>query len=269
MQKFAAHFKDKLPTDPPYDVAAEEFPEGIKVLYEPNGTVAADVVFIHGLTGDRERTWTHPKAEGPWPKLLLPQCLPDMRVLTFGYDAYIFRPRKAVSNNRISDHSADLLNALIEYRTAANSLARPIVFVVHSLGGILCKDAFLKSKNPFESRLRDLYESTNAIAFLGVPHSGSSLADLAKLPAAWLGRLTKANTKLLSVLRTESEILSRIHEEFVFALLGLRDIGRDVQVTCFYEALPTSPGGTIVRRGSATLPGYPAQSIHGDHRDIA
>ncbi|KAK3937091.1 hypothetical protein QBC46DRAFT_344910 [Diplogelasinospora grovesii] len=72
------------------------FPSGIKLLYSPE-TAAADIVFVHGLTGDREITWTARGASEPWPKALLPAELPTARVLTFGYDAYVAGWRGVVS----------------------------------------------------------------------------------------------------------------------------------------------------------------------------
>src|SRR5947208_4561939 len=50
------------------------FPDGVKVLHDcPDATV--DICFIHGLTGDRESTWTAHGKPAPWPKTLLPPKL--------------------------------------------------------------------------------------------------------------------------------------------------------------------------------------------------
>lgn len=83
------------------------FPDGIKVLWDcPNAAV--DICFVHGLTGDRESTWT---AEGQsilWPKTLLPSKFHKARILTFGYDAYIVR-KSVASSNWLIDHATNLL----------------------------------------------------------------------------------------------------------------------------------------------------------------
>ncbi|CAI4216052.1 unnamed protein product [Parascedosporium putredinis] len=80
------------------------FPAGIKLLHS-NPSAVVDIVFIHGLTGDRERTWTAKDASEPWPQALLPLKLNNIRVLAFGYDAYISDWKNVVSENRIRDHA--------------------------------------------------------------------------------------------------------------------------------------------------------------------
>jgi hypothetical protein len=104
-----------------------------------------DVLSVRGLTGDRERTWTHPDALKSWPEFLLPNGFPNARILTFGYDAYVVRKSGPATLNRIRDHATDLLNALARYRASKDCASRPIIIVAHSPGGLLCKDAVLLS----------------------------------------------------------------------------------------------------------------------------
>ena len=131
------------------------FPHGIKVWHDP-GEADVDIAFVHGLTGDRERTWTHPSASEPWPKTLLPLCLPSSRILAFGYDAYVTKREAAVSNQLV-DHSKDFLNSLTSLRDITESSGRPLILVGHSLGGVVCKDAVLQSRNNPEPHLRDVF----------------------------------------------------------------------------------------------------------------
>jgi protein SERAC1 len=74
------------------------------------------IIFIHGLTGDREKTWTTKGAVTPWPQTILPSKIPNARVLTFGYDAYVTDWRGMVSRNRIGNHSMNLLAAIATFR---------------------------------------------------------------------------------------------------------------------------------------------------------
>jgi hypothetical protein len=47
---------------------------------------------------------------------LLPSKVPNTRILSFGYNAYIANLEGVVSSNRIGDHARNLLNALTVYR---------------------------------------------------------------------------------------------------------------------------------------------------------
>lgn len=74
------------------------------------------IIFIHGLTGDQQRTWTAANAPGPWPLILLPSKLSNVRILTFGYDAYVTDWRGLVSENKIANHAMNLLTSTATFR---------------------------------------------------------------------------------------------------------------------------------------------------------
>src|SRR5947207_15904393 len=59
------------PHNPP---PLSSFPDGVDVLYDCSGA-AIDICFVHGLTGNRDSTWTAHGQSTPWPKKLLPPKL--------------------------------------------------------------------------------------------------------------------------------------------------------------------------------------------------
>ncbi len=63
--------------------------ESIKILYKGKEPIRADIVFVHGLTGNGLTTWE--KADTVWPRDLLPKVVPAARVITSNYDADIMR----------------------------------------------------------------------------------------------------------------------------------------------------------------------------------
>ncbi|KAL9043967.1 MAG: hypothetical protein Q9214_002865 [Letrouitia sp. 1 TL-2023] len=242
------------------------FPQGIKVWHNPS-EAEVDIVFIHGLTGDRERTWTHPSASQPWPMSLLPLHLPNSRILAFGYDAYVVQ-RGVAASNQLVDHSRDLLNALTALRDMTDTSTRHLILVGHSLGGLICKDAILQSRNNPEPHLRNIFLTVKAIAFLGTPHGGSDLASWAQIPVKALGVAKSVNTDLLSVLQTSSEVLYRIQTDFLSMVRDLREQDRLIKMACYWESLPMPGIGIIVPRSSASLAGYNSISVHANHKDM-
>jgi len=249
----------------PEDEFPTAFPSGILTLHEPSEAVV-DIVFVHGLSGDREKTWASPGESKCWPRDLLPAKVPKTRILTFGYDAYVIAPGK-LSQDRIRDHARDLVNRLASARTTEEERNRPIIFVGHSLGGIVCKDALQVSTNNAESHLQAIAALTRAILFVATPHTGSSVASWAKIPAKLLARFQLTNTKLLPILEETSEVRDRIHDDFL-SLLRKRQL-RDppLDITCLFETLNMGPV-TVVSPNSAVITGYNSISIHANHRDI-
>lgn len=91
-----------------------------------------------------------------WPEALLPGVLPDIRIFTWGYDADVDRFRSTASQNTIFQHAADLLSDVADLlETEDGDL--PVIFVVHSLGGIIVKDVcFPKSRMNIPFQLQKL-----------------------------------------------------------------------------------------------------------------
>lgn len=242
------------------------FPDGIEILYDcPEAEL--DVCFIHGLTGDRRRTWTPNEQNEPWPRTLLPTFISKARILTYGYDAYAIR-KSVLSNNRAIDHATNLLHDLTTDRTSCNASSRPIIFVAHSLGGLVCKKALLLSRRNPELHLQDIFKSTKGIVFMGTPHGGSWMASWAKIPAAALSFVKSSNRSLLAVLETDNQFLESLQLEFLEMIRGLRESGQIFEVTCFFEELPLPKVGKVVSKESAILPGYNSISIHANHCEM-
>ncbi|KAI3047712.1 hypothetical protein CBS147353_11732 [Aspergillus niger] len=243
------------------------FPAGVEVLHDcPNATV--DICFVHGLSGDRTTTWTAQDQSDPWPKTLLPSKLTTARIFTYGYDAYVVR-RSVAGSNRLIDHATDLLNDLTTDRVNHNATSRPIIFVAHSLGGLICKKAILSSRNNPEVHLQNIFKYTKGVIFMGTPHKGSWMAKWAKIPAEPLGLVKSMNKYLLDILQTDNQFLQSIQTDFLSMIRELQGNSRRLEITCFYEELSMPGIGKVVSRDSATFEGYNPMSIHADHCNMA
>lgn len=148
--------------------------DDITVLYTPPpdlGPIVADIIFVHGLQGHAQKTW-QATAEAPsrkrsflrlgkrkhnksadlpdgifWPADLLPDSHQNVRVLTYGYDSNVSHYFQGPANKlNLSQLGEGLLNRMVGERSRSKASGRPIVFVAHSLGGLLVKEAIIESK---------------------------------------------------------------------------------------------------------------------------
>lgn len=211
-------------------------------------------MFVHGFTGHPERTWSHKgevrndrhqheddNDERPlkiqkllsstsfsqkrtgvsravyWPRDLVPLTVPDARVLTYGYDTHIRHwLGPAVSKSTIYDIAWDFIVSLEAERRSEPS--RPLLFIAHSLGGIVVKEALRRSRGceTFQCHLRSIYESTSSIIFFGTPHGGAH-------PRGWLQHIAEkvlkaagfsVNEQIVNTLLPSSERLRELRDEF-------------------------------------------------------
>lgn len=245
----------------------ELFRDGVQVLHGCDDA-AMDICFVHGLSGNRTGTWTARGQSEPWPKILLPPRLGPVRILTWGYDAYYTRKSVVAGQNGLADHAKNLLNDLTADRASCCASSRPLVFIAHSLGGLVCKEALLISKDSPEAHLRSIFASATAIAFMGTPHRGYWLADWADKPASALGIIKSTNKSLLQILQTSNQYLQSVQDRFISMLREQHLTGRDLEITCFFEELPSPRIGQVVSRTTATFEGYNSLSIHANHKDM-
>ncbi|CAG8898762.1 unnamed protein product [Penicillium egyptiacum] len=264
LASYRAHDPAALPQRPPVSHVIDAC--GIKVLSDPPNATC-DICFIHGLTGDREKTWTADGQSTPWPEALLPQKLQKARILTYGYDAYVVS-KSTASLNRLLDHATNLLADLTSDRESCGAPSRPLIFVAHSLGGLVCKMAILISRNNPETHFQDVFNSLKGVIFMGTPHMGAWMANWAKIPATTFGFVKSVNVKLIDILQSDNQLLESMQRDFLAMVRQLRENGRRLEVTCFFEELSTFGVGPIVSKESATFDSYTPRSIHADHRNM-
>ncbi|KAI8633627.1 hypothetical protein F5Y19DRAFT_461965 [Xylariaceae sp. FL1651] len=244
------------------------------VLFEPEGGKAeVDIIFVHGLGGDRIETWTwRDKTEKTfWPKDLLPKDCPTARILSFGYNADFakFYPDNAETiapELTIDDYSTSLLEALKVLRGDTDS-NRPIIFVAHSMGGLVVANALSRSYGTDVAK-QGIADQTIGTLFLGTPFEGSAKAKYASIALAIVKYVLVTQPASLSDLEERSRKLTDINHSFA-QFLQRRDRSQDkphLEVACFFEERPMrKPMGFIVPKESATWLGVDAQSIQANH----
>lgn len=214
----------------------------------------------------RSNTWTTAAASEPWPQSWLPSRLRGTHIISYGYDAYVARA-STPSNNRLLDHATSLLHDLTADRAWRGASSRPIIFVAHGFGGLVCKQAVLLSRNNPHVHLRDVFDHVHGMAFLGTPHNGPWMADWAQISAQRFGIAESTDVSLLQALQTDKHLLEAVQLGFL-SVLRDPELASRLQVSCFFEELPMPEIGTIVTKSSATMDGHVAVSIRADHESM-
>lgn len=196
-------------------------------FYAPRKRLEAVIVFVHGLVplggpGFAWRyTWTSEmvneygevvKRDKAWPHEWLSQDLPGTRMLSFSYDSAALLG-DAQGRWTLAEVGRTLASVL---QLADVGRETPVVFVVHSLGGLVVKQACIElhqkameardSESQVRARASAILKNIKGVVFYGTPHLGSRLAD-------WLGMA--AGGKLVPVLRTDSEEAKELHAKFM------------------------------------------------------
>ena len=211
-----------------------------------------DIVAIHGLNGTAFGTWTQERTDERtkqkssifWLKDLLPNDIPGARIFTYDYPSHVlFSKPKAT----IADYAQSLLFALANSRVGGEW--RPLIFIAHSLGGIVCKEALIKAKE--DSRFQDILESTVGVLFFGTPHRGArgtpdlsiSLGDLLQTGLTASGTrsfLGGSRSDLFKNLKANSPDLRRVTVSF-------SHLCNKFQIVSIYETEEQVPLCRLVR----------------------
>ncbi|MET0661173.1 MAG: alpha/beta fold hydrolase [Steroidobacteraceae bacterium] len=157
--------------------------DGLTLVSSEHARPAAvlDVVFVHGLGGGAYSTWFSGEASelGFWPAKLAEEH-PSCCVWTLQYDTPMFEWNPlSRSNIDLLDRAAWLVETLVQVQSDKKLPTRPLVFVAHSLGGVLVKQALQFASLLGGAGWRNVWEQTRAVAFLATPHDGARIADVA------------------------------------------------------------------------------------------
>ena len=171
---------------------------------------------MHGLnpkgSQDHARsTWTYTDSDTSvfWPDALLRVTLPSARIMLFAYNSSV---STNASNTSVPSHARTLLARLNLRRQQDSEKHRRLIFVAHSMGGLLVKQALVEAALP-----RSIYSciraSTKGLVFFATPHSGGNLASLADVAANFASAVTaSAKNSLLKTLKKNS-LLNEISKD--------------------------------------------------------
>jgi pimeloyl-ACP methyl ester carboxylesterase len=214
----------------------------------------ADVIFVHGLGGDPFSTWWHDpdQLKDSWP-FWLAEEVPEVQVHSLEYEA---SPSKWLGPAMpLTDRATNVLTVLETHGIGR----RPIVFICHSLGGLLAKQMLRDAEDTSVEGWRAIAAQTKTIVFLATPHAGSD-------HATWLhrlGTLLRAS-RAIEDLRAHDAHLRNLNTWYRENAPGL-----SISTHCFFETYPTRIG-MIVSPTSADpgISGVLPRSVDADHVSI-
>ncbi|KAI4197039.1 MAG: hypothetical protein LQ350_006169 [Teloschistes chrysophthalmus] len=248
---------------------------GIQEVYRGENPIV-DIVAVHGLNGGPIKTWTTNKTEKFWlaDPDMLPKNIGNARILSFGYDAAVTAFFGRTSSDTILQHAHTLVAELVADRQLEGAVNRPIIFLCHSLGGIVVKRALAYSASRTSKliqHLHSIFVSTYAVLSLGTPHQGSDKADLAStgrkmIDAMVPSKVFDTDGQLLEALKEGSETLQNITDMFAPLMKNFR-------IYFFWEQEKTDFGTTrkyVVKEYSAApiLDDTERAGLPYDHRNM-
>lgn len=160
------------------------------------------VVFVHGLCGSSHSWWSARGSElhESWPGWLSTD-IADLGVWVADYPA---SPLWWVRAPGIRlEHRAATILQLVAARDLGSA---PLVFICHSLGGLVVKKAMQLATTSTNPAAGAIAAATRGVVFLGTPHLGSDWAELTK---SQMGRLVGSDAVV--DLRTDNEELAKLH----------------------------------------------------------
>ncbi|OCH28947.1 hypothetical protein A6E12_08705 [Aliivibrio fischeri] len=145
----------------------------LHLMSKSDGDIKTHVVFIHGLGGHYGNTWISSTPEKDfWPNWLS-EDIDNIAIWSVGYLNPISRwgSPKAM---HFTDRAKDILHRLNQEPLFGDG---EIIFVGHSMGGLMIKQMFHYADRSIE--LQRIMGRVTKVSFLATPHRGSSGADLA------------------------------------------------------------------------------------------
>ncbi|KAI5837201.1 ankyrin repeat-containing domain protein [Morchella snyderi] len=221
-------------------------------LNEPKSLpITADIIAVSGLNGHAYGSWRSKDGKNMWLRDCLPKDFPSCRTMIFGCNTKLSDD----SDFEISDYADTLLLELTKVRRTPEEMARPIIFIGHSFGGVIISQAIVRAHSDKTNGWKEVFDSTRAIAFFGTPHQGLYVDDLKAMVKEGSSR-----QRLLDALDSGSSKLRDELPKFAsccgnIAIIAFFEVKKTKTVVTTADGVSTATGEPKLRvdRGTAIL----------------
>ena len=218
-----------------------------------------DCIVVPGWGGHALGSFMSPTSPYVWLRDSLPQHCPELRIWTYGYPSHLTNERSSADPCEFAIRFKNSLG-ILRQQTKTDDEVRPLIFIAHSLGGWIFKDAMVQMRKSSNEIDQETIRSTYGALFFGVPTHGMDVEAIANmvqnLPARYISTFLDQNNGF--------RLRQRQHEDFCQAF----DY-KDSRIVQFFE-LEKSP--TVIqdpktkkwsRSGPLALFVNPASATHG------
>ncbi|CZR66003.1 uncharacterized protein PAC_15903 [Phialocephala subalpina] len=278
--------KQNVPNAPEVDRIIE-FTSGVNLNEKASqhNPFAVDIVAIHGLMGNLRTTWE--SDDGVlWLRDLLPKDLPRARVFSYGYNAEVFNTLGTARWNAYAREMLNILKTELKIsNTGSEKPHRPIIFICHSMGGILAKK--VGTSKLFDVKLTDsqkalvtaclsrhdsgeIADAITGLLFFATPRRGTDVADLAAMLVNIVRIAHKVNPFLPSIRRDLIQSLEANSRELTDLSSDSIQQFNNKKIASFWETEKLREFGVtdvIVKEWSAlmSIPGELNRPMTGDN----
>eukprot|EP01084_Bolivina_argentea_P070108 127517_1 len=217
-----------------------------KIEYQPKDCKNIEImfVFVHGLGGSTDNTWTNKESGESLPNLVS-LYFPNSKIINYGY------PNSPIKGNKnpmqLKKRSNNFITGLVEH-IEHNDI--PIVFITHSMGGLIVKQSLyqISNKSATTSDLYQIYERTKCVVFYATPHRGSYKANILQI----IPLLSLFLTTAINDLKVNGQELLHLNRNFN-SIVTKHPKYKNISILSLIEEQSQMGGTNIVDNFSATL----------------
>lgn len=212
-----------------------------------------DIVLVHGLGTNSNSAWVGRGDSSPdfcWPTDSLPKRLRgtcSVRILAYDYDTTYWTPEYLTERTLLAQ-TPHLAQSLASFGHTTLDQSRPIIFIAHGLGGIVVKNALVLAAASDVPRVRQVFERTAGLIFLGTPHAGCPGA-IARSICGMVGNVG------IDFEKGEFEELLERSTSLAYALERFKPLAKDLFIHAFGQVRPRQGQDDrwdgIAKRGSS------------------